>query len=404
MNSSKLAFGRSLRSEFLLNSNYINLNHGAFGTYPRAVQADLHKFQARAEGNPDLWIRRDARKELNYVRKQLAELVNADVEDIVVVPNTTSGINAIMRSLVFENGSGILYFSTVYNSVRSIIQYLADYSNGQLTPVEFNAAYPITNDELVAAFTEFINYTPNIRLALIDHISASPGVIVPIERMIPILKAKGILVLIDGAHAIGQIPIDIKALAPDFYVTSATKWLYAARGTGVLYVDKKHQGLIHPAHIAARYSQPANFQEEFGRTGTMDYCPYMTVTAALDFRRQLGGETAIMNYTHNLAREGGELMAGIFGTRILQTAEQLGSMVDVEFPINNPDDPRLTEIFWVNTQLDRTNIFVKISKHSGRWWGRVSAQVYTDLTDFEHAANVLNTICTDINSGKMWLQ
>jgi selenocysteine lyase/cysteine desulfurase len=130
----------------------------------------------------------------------------------------------------------------------------------------------------------------------------------------------------------------------------------------------------------------------------------MTVTAALDFRRQLGGEAAIMNYTHTLAREGGALMAGIFGTRILQTDEQLGNMVEVEFPINNPDDPRLTGDFWIDTQLDRTNIFVGISKFSGRWWGRVSAQVYTDMTDFEHAANVLNTICTDINSGKMWLQ
>jgi selenocysteine lyase/cysteine desulfurase len=239
VNSSKLDFGRSLRSEFLLNSNYINLNHGAYGTYPRAVQADLHKFQARAEGNADMWIRRDARKELNYIRRQLAEVVNADMEDIVVVPNTTSGINAIMRSLVFANGSRILHFSTVYNSMKKIIQYLADYSNGQLTPVEFNATYPITNDELVAAFTEFIDNTPNISLALIDHISSSPAVIVPIERMIPILKAKGILVLIDGAHAVGQIPVDIKALAPDFYITNAHKWLFAARGTAILYVDKK---------------------------------------------------------------------------------------------------------------------------------------------------------------------
>ncbi len=153
----------------------------------------------------------------------------------------------------------------------SLIKYICDYSNGAVSALTFNVQYPISNDQIVKNFEEFleVNHDPDhpIRIALIDHITSSPGVIVPIERIIPLLKARNITVLIDGAHAIGQVPIDIKALAPDYYITNCHKWLYASRGCALMYVDKKHQGTIHPAHINSGYAQPSNFQSEFYWTG-----------------------------------------------------------------------------------------------------------------------------------------
>jgi selenocysteine lyase/cysteine desulfurase len=266
--------------KFLPLVRYESMNHFALlyydlfirpGTYPKTVQTALHTYQARAESNPDLWIRREAEIELAAVRSSLASLVKAPAEDIVMIPNTTSGMNAIFRSMVFAFGERILHFSTIYNSMGSIIQYIVDYSNGGVSSLVFNVTYPLSNDKLLADFEAFLeeSHDPErpIRIALIDHISSSPAVILPLERLIPLLKARNITVLIDGAHAIGQIPINITQLAPDYYITNCHKWLYAPRGCALMYVDKKHQGTIHPAHINSGYKQPGGFQKEFFWTG-----------------------------------------------------------------------------------------------------------------------------------------
>lgn len=203
----------------------------------------------------------------------LAELVNADSKDVVMVPNTTSGINAILRSMVFAFGERILHLSSIYNSMGSIIQYLVDYSNGAVSKLVFNVTYPMTNEDFLQKLETFLEETEDpehpIRIALVDHITSVPAVVIPIDRVIPMLKRRNITVLIDGAHAIGQVPVNITALAPDYYVTNCHKWLYAARGCALLYVDKKHQSTIHPAHINSGYKQPSDFQNEFFWTGEL---------------------------------------------------------------------------------------------------------------------------------------
>lgn len=232
----------------------------------------MHEYQNRAEANPDLWIRREAQPELAKVRDLLGKLVHASADDIVMIINTTSAMNAIFRSMVFAFGERILHFSTIYGSMESLIKYICDYSNGAVTPLTFNVNYPISNDQIVRNLEAFLDETHDpahpIRIALIDHITSVPAAIVPIERIIPLLKARNITVLIDGAHAIGQIPINLTALAPDYYITNCHKWLYAARGTAMMYIDKKHQGTIHPAHINSGYARPTtDYQNEFFWTG-----------------------------------------------------------------------------------------------------------------------------------------
>ncbi|ODM97586.1 hypothetical protein Ocin01_09069 [Orchesella cincta] len=397
--------GRSMRREFFMEDNFIFLNHGSYGTYPKAVRTELRKFQEIAELNPDRWFRQDLIKEHTKVREMLAKIVNADAEDLVLVPNTTGGMNAIFRSLVFAAGERILHFNTIYASMGAIIQYLVDKSNGSLSKLVFNVTYPMSNEDLLQKFETFLtkNEDPKhpIRIALIDHISSVPGVVNPVDKIIPMLKQRNITVLIDGAHAIGQVPIDLKVLQPDFYITNCHKWLYAARGTAILYVAKKNQPFIHPGFINAEYSQPAKLQDEFFWTGTMDFSSYMTVPAALQFRKEVGGEVAIMEYNHNLAYLGGQLLASAFNTEVLQEKNQIGSMVDVRLPVDNPDDPKLTPRWWVDEQLNMkyNQTFSPAYRHNGHWWVRVSAQIYNDLSDFDICAQHFLAICNDLNNG-----
>lgn len=130
----------------------------------------------------------------------------------------------------------------------------------------------------------------------------------------------------------------------------------------------------------------------------MDFSPYMTVPAALKFRQDVGGERAIMAYNHKLAVDGGTYMANVFGTEVLQDEDQIANMVDVRLPIDNADNPKIIGNFWIDTLLTRfPKVFAPAYKHGGKWWVRISAQIYNDLDDFETLADVYGTICDELN-------
>lgn len=133
----------------------------------------------------------------------------------------------------------------------------------------------------------------------------------------------------------------------------------------------------------------------------MDYSSYMTVPTALQFRRDAGGEDVIMQYNHNLAYNGGNHMASRFGTRVMQNKDQMGSMVDVQLPVNNPQDPKLNAEWWIDEQLYKhPNTFSSVYYHNGHWWVRVSAQIYNDISDFETSAQHFLDICNELNASQ----
>ncbi|KAG4065742.1 hypothetical protein HA402_012420 [Bradysia odoriphaga] len=130
----------------------------------------------------------------------------------------------------------------------------------------------------------------------------------------------------------------------------------------------------------------------------MDFSSYMTVTAALQFREDVGGEEAIMSYTHQLAIDGGRYIANVLGTEVLQDDDQIANLVDVRLPLSNPDNVILSTKFWIDTMLVHfPHTFVPAHKHGGKWWIRISAQIYNDLTDFDALGEVITRVCHDIN-------
>lgn len=131
----------------------------------------------------------------------------------------------------------------------------------------------------------------------------------------------------------------------------------------------------------------------------MDFSTYMTVPAAIKFREDVGGEQEVISYNHQLAVDGGTYLANVFRTEILQDEDQIANMVDVRLPINNADDPNLSDEFFLELFLTRfTQTFVTVYKHGGKWWIRTSAQIYNDITDFEVLSKVILTICNEINA------
>ncbi|KAI1318673.1 hypothetical protein EDD11_005966 [Mortierella claussenii] len=393
-------FGHQLRKDFLFPENYTCFNHGSYGTFPKVVQDDMFAWHQHAEQNPDRWLRRELAPALAETRAQIAELIHCDKDDLALVQNTTVGVNTILRSLQFQPGDRILQLSTGYISVDKTAQYICD-THEDVKLIKVPITFPMTDSEMLERVEQAVrNHQAlkdgsRIRLAMVDWISSVPSILHPVKQLVEMLQSYGILVYVDGAHSIGQVHVDLADIHPDFYITNCHKWLFSVRGSAVLYVSKRHQHLIHPTSITGDYNR--GFEREFYWSGTQDYSCLLSIGAAIRYRKQFG-EDAIISYTHALAVEGGMAVAKILGTNTLTPEEhQVANMVNIRLPLNDQDHPKATVQYFMETLMDRYNVFTPTFKHDGQWWTRVSAQIYLELEDFVRLGNIWKEVIDELN-------
>ena len=219
-------FGPSMRQHFQFAPSYRPLNHGSFGTYPRPVLHRLKQFQSDAEQRPDPFIRYTYPRLLDESREAVAEILHVPAGEVVFVPNATTAINTVLRALVYKKGDVIIHFATVYGAVEKTIRYIAETTEAEGFKIEVN--YPIGDDELVKLFEETIekvNKDRRVKLAVFDTISSLPGVRMPFERLTEVCKKREVLSMIDGAHGVGHIPLDLGTLGADFFTSNCHKWV-----------------------------------------------------------------------------------------------------------------------------------------------------------------------------------
>ena len=219
-------FGHQIRdAHFLFDPQYVPLNHGSFGTYPKSVRTKLREYQDLAESKPDTWVRYDFPTKLYESIAALAEYLDVPPTELALVPNATTGINTVLRSLVFERGDVIVHLSTSYGAVAKAVDYICE-----ITPAEsyiVKIVYPIEDMAIIEELRRGIEAvkksgkTP--RIAIFDTISALPGVRVPWERLCEVCKDHKVLSLVDGAHSVGQIKLDLGKVQPDFFTSNCHK-------------------------------------------------------------------------------------------------------------------------------------------------------------------------------------
>lgn len=220
-------FGHAMRKTYFnFDPDYTPLNHGSFGTYPTPVRQRLHACQRAAEARPDEFIRYDNPVELDRSRKAMASFLNIDANDVVFIPNATTGVNIVLRSLRYEKGDVLVYFSTIYGACEKTVEYLSESTEVEGEKVELQ--YPVSDDVVIKRFEEKLQSVRSegrvARVAIFDTVSSLPGVRVPWERLVQSCKANGVLSLVDGAHGIGHISLQhLGKVDPDFFVSNCHK-------------------------------------------------------------------------------------------------------------------------------------------------------------------------------------
>lgn len=219
-------FGRAMRdAHFQFAPTYNPLNHGSFGTYPRYVQKRFHECQALSEARPDSYVRYDAPRMLDESRAAMASFLGVPMDEVVFVQNASTGTNVVLRSLGFKAGDVVLHLSTLYGSLEKTVEYLREITEVENVNVEVK--YPISDDDLVGRFQAAIVKVKNegrrVKVAVFDTITSMPGVRVPWERLVVVCRAYDVLSMVDAAHGIGQIKVDLKKVQPDFFVSNLHK-------------------------------------------------------------------------------------------------------------------------------------------------------------------------------------
>lgn len=362
-------------------------------------------------------------------RAAVAALVNAPVNNCVFVPNATTAVNTVLRNIPWnkDGKDEILSFSTIYGACNKTIAYIRD-STGLISDRVIHTEYPISNADYVSRFREAIAASraegKNPRVALFDTIASMPGVRIPFEALTAVCKEEGILSLIDGAHSIGQIPLDFATLDPDFFVSNCHKWLFTPRGCAVFIVAERNQHIIRstlptsasyvPEGVAETPSPTGNphFVAMYEWVGTQDNEQYLCVPEAIKWREQVcGGEKAIYEYNNTLLRKVTKLVVSELGTEVLENEE--GTLMDcsmsfVRLPLNLEKDGGTVKaadfgaiLLWLGqTMASEYQSYVATSVFQGGIWCRLSAQVYLEEDDFVFAAKMLKDVCERVNKGE----
>lgn len=377
------------------------LNHGSFGACPEPVLAVQRELRDRLERQPVRFLDRDLPRLLDDARQRVADFLGADPDGLAFVANATTGVNAVLRSLRFEPGDELLTNDHEYNAILTTLRETARRDGARV--VIARLPFPtLGDDEVVASMLGAV--TPRTRLAVISHVTSPTALVLPIERLVRELDARGIDTLVDGAHAPGMVPVAVDALGAAYYTGNGHKWLCGPKGSAFLWVRADRRDGIRPTVISHGANDPRTdrprFRLEFDWTGTADPSAALALPAAIDWMaaQDPGGWPAIVAANHALALAGRDLLAAALGVPAPAPDDMLGSMAALPIP-GVTTDAAAAALHDALVDEDRIEVPIPTWPVRGArdrpddapvaTLVRVSAQRYNDRADLERLAERL---------------
>lgn len=390
------------RRHWLLDPDIVFLNHGSFGSCPAVVLEEQRRWRDRMERQPVTFFVRELPGLLDEALASLAGFLGADGEDLAFVSNATSGVNAVLRSLEFREGDELLRTDHTYPACRNAMDYVAARSGARV--VVARLPFPGTTPDL-AAEAVLAAVTERTKLALIDHVTSPTGLVLPVDRIVRELSARGVDTLVDAAHAPGMRPVDLNRTGAAYTTGNGHKWLCSPKGAAFLHVRRDRRDRIRPAVIShgasVRVAGRPRFRLEFEWTGTDDPTAALSVPAAIRFLGGLlpGGWPELMERNRALALEARRLLAAELGVDAPASDDMIGSLAALPIPGLTPPPPgparRINDTLPIQDVLwERHRIEVPVFPWppAGCVLARVSAQLYNDLDDYRALARALRGV------------
>jgi isopenicillin-N epimerase len=306
----------ALRREFLLDPDVVFLNHGSFGATPEPVFAEYGRWQRELERQPVEFLGRRAEDLLDEARAAMATYLGCGRDDLVFVPNATTGINVVAKSLPLEPGDEVVGTDLEYGACERSWEWLCQQRGAR--HVKAHVPLPVISpDEVVEAV--FAAVTPRTRAIFLSHVTSGTALRLPIEAVAQRAREAGILTVVDGAHAVGQWPVDLRASGVDLYASNFHKWLCAPKGSGFLYARPDQQGWLESPIVSwgwvegnDHHRPQSQFVSRNQIQGTRDIAAFLTAPAAVAYQEARDWET-VRERCHVLASEARDRIAALAG-------------------------------------------------------------------------------------------
>jgi isopenicillin-N epimerase len=379
------------RDLFPLRGGAVYLNHGGFGVTPCEVMAARATILREIEEAPSPFFSHDYRGKWNSTVAYLAARLGVAADSLALVDNVTDGINAVLRALAFQPGDEIITTSMTYGAIDLAAEHIARQFGATVMrmPIPFPNPSPERCLEALQAAL-----TPRTRLAILDHVTSSTALVLPVAEMVRVCRERDIAVLVDGAHVPGNVALNISSIAADWYVANLHKWYFVPRGCGFLWAAPDRRGGLVPNVLSWEIKR--EFPHSFEWTGTRDPSACLSIPAAFGFMDRFG-EVKVRAHNHALVREGMALLAEAWKMRTYTPDSMIGSMALVPLPDGLPyatDEAsrvRLQKRLWDGFGIEANPSF----SHNGTIWLRFSAQIYNSLADYEKLARAILNLRSD---------
>ncbi len=394
--------GKAMLAHFPLEPDTVYLNHGTVGVTPLAVMRARAALLDEIERQPARFLIRElirpgtlmpeggvaAPARLRAAAGRIAAFLGCHDDGLVFVDNASSGVNAVLRSIGLKPGDEIVLTDQAYGGVARAAAFFARESGAGIV----RATLPFPADD-PAPFADAVArvLTRRTRLAILDHVASETALVLPLVSMAAACRARGVPVLVDGAHAPGAIDVAIEALDVDWYAANLHKWAFAPRGCGVLWAAPRRRQGLHPA-VVSWGIESGDWLQEFDWTGTRDPTPWLAAPAGLDFMTATLGVEAMRAHNHRLARDAAQHLAARWGRPWTTPASMTGCMATIALPTHlGPADAataaRLRDALWFEHAIE-----APVIARAGSLWIRLSFQVYNDESDVDRLAVAIDAL------------
>ncbi len=374
-------------SHFLLDPTVTFLNIGSFGACPKPIFEEYQNWQMKLEQEPVQFIKFNAPAYLEIARKVLGTYLHADADDIVYVPNPTTAANIIAKSFPLQAGDEVLTTDLEYGACAKTWSYYCKKAAAKL--VQQPITLPIVSkNQFIADF--FAGCTAKTKLIFISHITSTTALIFPVQEIVALAKQKGIPIFVDGAHAPGQVPLDLQDLDADFYTGACHKWMMTPKGSSFLHVKKKWQTILDPLVVSWGYDSAipshSQFLDYHQMQGTRDFSAYLCISKAIEYMQQNNWQ-AVTASCRELVLYNANRFITLFNSTPISpiTNEWIAQMLSIPIHTNNA---------WELEKhlFEKYRITIPIMPHGNKIYIRYSIGAFNTQADLDKLYNALQEI------------
>lgn len=381
---------KNLKKQFLLDPTVTFLNHGSFGATPKPVFREYQRWQRELEKQPVEFLGRRSTQLLAEARAALGDFLGTHGDNLVFTQNVTISLNIIARSLELEAGDEVLGTNHEYGAIDRTWRFLS--RERGFTYINQPIPTPLVSEaQVVEDFWKGV--TARTRVICISHITSPTALILPVQEIIRRARERGILTIVDGAHAPGQIPLHLDSLGADFYGGNLHKWLCAPKGAGFLYARPEVQNLLKPLVVSWGYESEmpgaSTFVDHHEWLGTRDLAAFLSVPAAIHFQQENNWDE-VRESCHQLLRVAQGRICELTGLAPLHAARSAQAWFAQMATAPLPAD---TEIATIKTRLyDEFRIEVPVLEWNGNKLARISVQGYNTMRDVDELCRALTVL------------